>query len=52
MVFCVGMLACVGAFAETRRVHVFVALADNEHQGIAKVPVKIGNGDDAANNLY
>ncbi|MBL9177691.1 MAG: hypothetical protein JNM65_06490 [Verrucomicrobiaceae bacterium] len=46
------MLACVGAFAETRRVHVFVALADNEHQGIAKVPVKIGNGDDAANNLY
>lgn len=52
MVFCVGMLACVGAFAETRRVHVFVALADNEHQGIAKVPAKIGNGDDADANLY
>lgn len=40
------------AHAETKRVHVFVALADNEHQGIAKVPVKIGNGDDTANNLY
>jgi hypothetical protein len=40
------------AFAETKRVHVFVALADNEHQGISKVPAKIGNGDDAANNLY
>ncbi|MBK8035577.1 MAG: hypothetical protein IPK22_00345 [Verrucomicrobiaceae bacterium] len=50
------LCACVFAFgstqAETQRVHVFVALADNEHQGIAKVPPKIGNGDDAANNLY
>ncbi|MCB1277193.1 hypothetical protein [Prosthecobacter sp.] len=52
MVFCVGAFACDGAFAEARRIHVFVALADNEHQGIAKVPVKIGNGDDAEENLY
>lgn len=37
---------------EARRVHVFVALADNEHQGIAKVPAKIGDGDDADANLY
>lgn len=35
-----------------RIVHVFVALADNQHQGIIPVPAKIGNGEDAANNLY
>ncbi|MGB0774597.1 MAG: hypothetical protein ACPG32_01115 [Akkermansiaceae bacterium] len=42
--------------AETDRnmrvIHVFVALCDNESQGIAPVPAKIGNGDDPANNLY
>ncbi|MGV3661238.1 MAG: hypothetical protein ACO1TE_13710 [Prosthecobacter sp.] len=41
-----------GAFAEPKRIHVFVALADNASQGIAPVPAKIGNGDDAENNLY
>lgn len=35
-----------------RQIHVFVALADNASQGIAPVPAKIGNGDDAAANLY
>ena len=35
-----------------KTIHVFVALADNQHQGIVPVPAKIGNGDDAANNLY
>lgn len=40
------------ALSAPKRVHVFVALADNEHQGIAKVPAKIGNGDDAGSNLY
>jgi len=52
MLLCVCTFACGDVLADTKRVHVFVALADNEHQGIAKVPVKIGNGDDAANNLY
>lgn len=33
-------------------VHVFVALADNDHQGIIPVPAFLGNGDDPANNLY
>lgn len=33
-------------------VHVFVALCDNEHQGIVKVPPALGNGKDPANNLY
>jgi hypothetical protein len=35
-----------------RRVHVFVALADNEHQGIVPVPARLGNGLDADHNLY
>ena len=28
------------------------ALCDNEHQGIVKVPAKIGNGDKPQDNLY
>lgn len=35
-----------------RLVHVFVALADNAHQGIVPVPAALGNGGDAARNLY
>ena len=37
---------------EPRFVHVFVALCDNDSQGIVPVPEKIGNGDDPINNLY
>jgi len=36
----------------SRTVHVFVALADNEHQGIIPVPARLGNGLDPAHNLY
>lgn len=35
-----------------RTIHVFVALADNEHQGIVPVAAKLGNGEDAEHNLY
>jgi hypothetical protein len=35
-----------------RTIHVFVALCDNEHQGIVPVPKQLGNGEDPANNLY
>ena len=35
-----------------RLIHVFVALADNVHQGIVPVPAVLGNGDDPAKNLY
>lgn len=35
-----------------RFIHVFVALCDNKYQGIVKVNARIGNGQDAANNLY
>ncbi|WP_395743396.1 hypothetical protein [Prosthecobacter sp.] len=50
-----GLLAVVcggSALAAPKRIHVFVALADNASQGIAPVPAKIGNGDDADANLY
>lgn len=33
-------------------IHVFVALCDNEHQGIIPVAPKLGNGEDCENNLY
>ncbi|KZS41099.1 hypothetical protein AWE51_23385 [Aquimarina aggregata] len=39
-------------YAETRTIHVFVALCDNTFQGIVPVPEKIGNGKDPALNLY
>ncbi len=35
-----------------RTIHVFVALADNQHQGIVPVPARLGNGDDSEHNLY
>lgn len=35
-----------------KQVAVFVALCDNEHQGIASVPEKIGNGFVPSQNLY
>jgi hypothetical protein len=38
--------------AETKTIHVFVALCDNEFQGILPVPDHIGNGKDFNKNLY
>jgi hypothetical protein len=35
-----------------KTIHVFVALCDNDNQGIVPVPKKLGNGDDPGNNLY
>ena len=40
------------AAARARIVHVIVALADNQNQGIVPVPARLGNGQDAAANLY
>ena len=36
----------------TKTIHVYVALCDNANQGIVPVPAKLGNGQDARNNLY
>lgn len=33
-------------------IHVFVALCDNDNQGIVPVPSKLGNGQNPQNNLY
>ncbi len=38
--------------AQTKTIHVLVALCDNKNQGIVPVPAKIGNGQDPQNNLY
>jgi len=50
------LLAWVGvgdtARAAGKTIGVFVALCDNEHQGIVKVPAAIGNGEDPEQNLY
>lgn len=38
--------------ADTKSIHITVALCDNKYQGIVPVPAKLGNGQDPANNLY
>lgn len=42
----------IGCAQGVRTVHVFVALADNQHQGIVPVAPALGNGEDAQRNLY
>ncbi len=50
-VVCLGVASCAQN-SELRTVHVFVALADNQSQGIIPVPAKLGNGEDPERNLY
>ncbi len=40
------------ALGQVKTIHVFVALCDNEHQGIVPVPKTLGNGKDPNSNLY
>jgi hypothetical protein len=42
----------VATGAEIQSVHVFVALCDNENQGIVPVSKKLGNGENPEENLY
>jgi len=42
----------ISVFSESKVIHVFVALCDNDNQGIVPVPKKLGNGEDPDNNLY
>ncbi len=46
------LLISSSVFSQTKYIRVFVALCDNETQGIVPVPKKIGNGNDPDNNLY
>lgn len=39
-------------YGQQKTIHVFVALCDNENQGIVPVPATLGNGKDIKNNLY
>ena len=49
--WCLGAVL-LSAQEQPRVVHVFVALADNQNQGIVPVPARLGNGEDAERNLY
>jgi hypothetical protein len=52
-IFVVFSLAMASvAESSPRVVHVFVAMADNQHQGIVPVPAALGNGSDPQRNLY
>lgn len=51
-VLVVSASASLAQGAGPRTVHVFVALADNQSQGIIPVPAKLGNGEDPERNLY
>lgn len=51
LTLCFLSLLCA-AQAEQKSIRVFVALCDNETQGIMPVGARIGNGDDPENNLY
>jgi hypothetical protein len=52
-IFILYTLAIASAAESSARVvHVFVALADNQHQGIVPVPPALGNGSDPQRNLY
>ncbi len=48
----VTLLFTISLQAQTRTVHVFVALCDNVNQGIVPVPKSLGNGQDPNTNLY
>jgi hypothetical protein len=50
--FCVLVSVASAQDSALRSVHVFVALADNQSQGIIPVPAKLGNGEDPEHNLY
>src|SRR5262245_55605906 len=56
--FCLMVLAAAAlhSFASAqsagKQIGLFIALCDNEHQGIAPVPKAIGNGSDSEQNLY
>jgi len=47
-----SLIAASVAESSPKVVHVFVALADNQHQGIIPVPPALGNGSDPQRNLY
>src|SRR6201987_3463353 len=51
LLFCL-LIGAHAQISSQRTIHAFVALADNQHQGIVPVPARLGNGLDPAHNLY
>jgi hypothetical protein len=52
LLFLCSLASPLAAQSAPRTIHVFVALADNKHQGIVPVAATLGNGDDPVRNLY
>jgi len=52
LLLCLLAVYTYGQDSSQRTIHVFVALADNQHQGIVPVPARLGNGLDPVRNLY
>ncbi len=48
----IALIFTIECYSQAKTIHVFVALCDNEFQGIVPVPEKLGNGKDPYNNLY
>ena len=46
------ILCSLTGLSQATTIHVFVALCDNENQGIVPVPSSLGNGQDPKSNLY
>lgn len=51
-IFCLMASLWSWSLEPLRTIHVFVALADNQNQGIVPVPARLGNGQDPDRNLY
>ena len=51
-ILCLATCRLCAQDAKPRTIHVFVALADNQHQGIVPVAAVLGNGEDPERNLY
>jgi len=47
-----SLVVSISSEAAPQTVHVYVALCDNDNQGIVPVPARLGNGTDPAHNLY
>src|ERR1700731_1120829 len=52
LLICLAAPRFLCAQSPVRVVHVYVALADNQSQGIVPVPARLGNGDAPATNPY
>ncbi|OGF58611.1 MAG: hypothetical protein A2Y62_07955 [Candidatus Fischerbacteria bacterium RBG_13_37_8] len=50
---CLFLFGTIAALSSDEKIiHVYVALCDNQNQGIVPVPAHLGNSNDAAKNLY